>query len=156
MAHELTTLAPNPGATCGGKRVGRGEGSGKGKTCGRGTKGAQSRSGYKRRAGFEGGQMPLARRLPKFGFSNYPFKKIYTIVNIGFLAEQAPHSVVTAETLAGGGLISQLGKSGVKILGVGEISVPLHVRVAKVSRSAAEKIIAAGGTIEGPLPGEES
>ena len=147
MANELSNLSPNPGSRRPRTRVGRGEGSGKGKTAGRGTKGAQARSGYKRRAGFEGGQMPLARRLPKKGFTNI-FAKEYAVVNIGRLASLEAGTSVTAELLKEKGLVSSIGKDGVKILGSGELSVALTVRVAKLTKSAAEKIVAAGGTIE--------
>lgn len=132
-------------------RVGRGEGSGKGTTAGRGQKGQQSRSGYSRRWGFEGGQMPLHRRLPKKGFTNV-FAKDYEAVNLGKLAGLSAGSVVTAESLEAAGIVSRIGKDGVKILGGGEIEVALHVRVAKLTQSAAAKIVAAGGTVEGDLP----
>jgi large subunit ribosomal protein L15 len=151
MANELSNLKPCRGERRNRTRVGRGEGSGKGKTAGRGTKGARSRSGFKNRAGFEGGQMPLQRRLPKKGFTNI-FAKDYEVLNIGRLGSWQAGSVVTAEELKAQGTISRIGKHGVKILGGGELGVALHVRVAKLSRTAAEKIIAAGGTVEGPLP----
>lgn len=151
MANELSNLHPVPGETRDRKRVGRGEGSGKGKTAGRGTKGAQARAGYKVRAGFEGGQMPLHRRLPKKGFKN-PFSKDYTTINLERLGGLEAGSVVTAESLEAAGVISKIGKDGVKILGRGELGVALHVRVAKLSASASEKITAAGGTVEGDLP----
>ena len=151
MANELSNLHPLPGETKTRKRVGRGEGAGQGKTAGRGTKGAQSRSGWTYRPGFEGGQMPLHRRLPKKGFKN-PFEKDYTVINLERLAGFAANSVVTAESLHGAGVISKIGNDGVKILGRGEVEVALHVRVAKLSKSAAEKITAAGGTVEGPTP----
>ena len=134
MANELSNLKPIPGETRERTRVGRGEGSGKGKTAGRGTKGAQSRSGWTSRPGFEGGQMPLHRRLSRFEAG----------------------TVVTAELLKETGVISRIGKDGVKILGQGELGVALHVRAAKLSRTAREKILAAGGTVEGPLPGDEA
>jgi len=151
MADELSNLSPAHGETKARKRVGRGEGAGKGKTAGRGTKGAQSRSGYTYRPGFEGGQMPLHRRLPKKGFKN-PFSKDYTVINLERLAGLDAGAVVTAESLHEAGVISKIGNDGVKILGRGELGVALHVRVAKLSRSAADKITAAGGSIEGPLP----
>jgi large subunit ribosomal protein L15 len=153
MANELSNLSPKPGERRPRTRVGRGEGAGKGKTAGRGTKGAQARSGWTRRPGFEGGQMPLVRRLPKKGFKN-PFAKEYAVLNVGRLGDLEPNSVVTAESLKEAGIISKIGKDGVKILGRGDLGVALHVRVAKLSKSAAEKITAAGGTVEGPLPGE--
>jgi len=147
MANELSNLSPNPGARRDRMRVGRGEGSGKGKTSGRGTKGAKSRSGYKDRAWFEGGQMPLARRLPKRGFTNI-FAKDYETVNIERLAGLEAGTTVTAELLKERGIVSRIGKDGVKVLGRGELSVALHLRVAKWTRSAAEKILAAGGSVE--------
>jgi large subunit ribosomal protein L15 len=134
--------------------VGRGEGAGKGKTAGRGTKGQQSRSGYKRRYGFEGGQMPLHRRLPKRGFNNI-FAKEFEVLNLERLSGLEAGTVVTAESLVAGGLIGRIGDDGVKLLGRGEVTVALHVRVAKVSKSAAAKIVAAGGTVEGPVPGSD-
>lgn len=151
MANELSNLKPAPGETKERMRVGRGEGSGKGKTAGRGTKGAQSRSGWHFKRGFEGGQMPLHRRLPKKGFKN-PFSKDYTEVNVERLAHLPAGTVVTANSLAEAGIISRIGKDGVKILGRGDLAVALHVRVASLSQTAATKITAAGGTIEGPTP----
>jgi len=153
MANELSNLSPAQGERRPRTRVGRGEGSGKGKTAGRGTKGAQSRSGWTVRAAFEGGQMPLVRRLPKKGFKN-PFAKEYAVVNVGRLSAFEANTVVTAQLLKDAGIVSKIGKDGVKILGRGDLGVALHVRVAKLSKSAAGKIIAAGGTIQGPLPGE--
>ncbi len=151
MGNELSNLKPQPGERHSKMRVGRGEGSGKGKTAGRGTKGAQARSGYSSRPGFEGGQMPLHRRLPKFGFKNL-FAKEYQTLNVEQLAKLPAGTVVTAELLKDHGIISRIGKDGVKILGRGELGVALHVRVAKMTRSAAEKIVAAGGTTEGDVP----
>lgn len=153
MANELSNLRPAKGETRARMRVGRGEGSGKGKTAGKGTKGAQARAGYSLKAGFEGGQMPLHRRLPKKGFTNL-FAKDYEVLNVERLGELEAGSVVTAETLSASRMISRVGKDGVKILGRGDLGVALHVRVSKLSRTAAEKILAAGGTVEGPLPGE--
>ena len=153
MANELSTLSPLPGERKPRTRLGRGEGSGKGKTAGRGTKGAQARSGYNPSAGFEGGQMPLHRRLPKFGFKN-PFSKDFETLNIERLGGLEAGTVVTADLLKEKGLISRIGKDGVKILGRGDLGVALHVRVSKLTRSAADKIVAAGGTTEGPVPGE--
>lgn len=151
MANELSNLHPVAGERKNRTRVGRGEGSGKGKTAGRGTKGAQSRSGYTYRPGFEGGQMPLHRRLPKKGFTNI-FAKDFEAVNVSRLSGLEAGTAVTAEFLKEQGIISRIGKDGVKILGGGDLGVALHVRVAKLTRSAAEKIVAAGGTIEGDLP----
>lgn len=151
MANELSNLKPVPGERKARTRVGRGEGSGKGKTAGRGTKGAQSRSGYSRNFGFEGGQMPLQRRLPKKGFTNI-FAKDFEELNVERLGGLDAGTVVDADFLKSSGIISRIGKDGVKILGRGDLGVALHVRVAKLTRSAAEKIVAAGGTVEGPLP----
>lgn len=147
MANELSNLHPAPGSTRPRKRVGRGEGSGKGKTAGKGTKGQQARSGYSRKPGFEGGQMPLQRRLPKKGFKN-PFSKDYETLNLTQIAGLEKGTVVTAELLKEQGIISRIGKDGVKILGRGDLGVALDVRVAKLSRSASEKILAAGGSVE--------
>jgi len=153
MANELSNLSPNPGSTKERTRVGRGEGAGKGKTSGRGQKGARSRSGFSRRAGFEGGQMPLHRRLPKFGFHN-KFSKDFEIINVSKLQGLDAGTTVTAESLKAAGIISRIGKDGVKILGQGDLGVALHVRVAKLSKAASEKILAAGGSVEGDLPGD--
>ena len=154
MANELTNMKPNAGSTKNRTRVGRGEGSGKGKTAGRGTKGQQSRSGYKRRYGFEGGQMPLHRRLPKVGFTNI-FAKDFEVLNIERLASLEAGTVVTPEFLLEQRLISRIGKDGVKLLGRGDIGVALTVRLQKVSKSAAAKITAAGGTVEDPAAAAE-
>lgn len=151
MANELTDLKPRTGSRKERMRVGRGEGSGKGKTAGRGTKGQQSRSGYKTRPGFEGGQMPLHRRLPKIGFKNL-FAKDFETINVERLSALDAGTVVTHEFLKEQGLVSRVGKHGVKILGRGDLGVALHVRVSKLTRSAVEKITGAGGTVEGPLP----
>jgi len=151
MANELTNLKCNEGSSKSRTRVGRGEGSGKGKTAGRGTKGQQSRSGYSRRYGFEGGQMPLHRRLPKVGFTNI-FAKDFESLNLSQLGSLEAGTHVTAELLKERGIVSRIGKNGIKILGRGDIGVALHVRVSKLTRSAAEKITAAGGTIEGEVP----
>ncbi len=151
MANELSNLHPAKGERRDRTRVGRGEGSGKGKTAGRGTKGAQSRSGWTRRAGFEGGQMPLHRRLPKKGFRNL-FAKDYATVNIGRLGRIEAGTMVDADKLKELGLVSRIGKDGVKVLGGGDLGVALHVRVSKLTRTAAEKILAAGGTIEDAGP----
>ena len=153
MANELSNLAPNSGATRNRTRVGRGEGSGKGKTCGKGTKGAKTRSGYVHRAGFEGGQMPLHRRLPKRGFNN-PFGDDFEVVNLAKFSDLAAGSVVTAQTLKSANIISRIVADGVKVLSIGEVTNALHVRVAKISAAAAKKIVAAGGTVEGDLPND--
>jgi len=128
-----------------GRRVGRGIGSGNGKTSGRGTKGYRSRSGAKRRAWFEGGQMPIQRRLPKRGFHN-KFRTAYEIVNVGDL-ERISGSEVTPEILVENGLISDSGDP-VKVLGDGEAPKNLQVSAHAFSKSAEEKITAAGGSVE--------
>jgi len=129
------------------KRVGRGHGSGTGKTSGRGHKGAKSRSGYKHKAGFEGGQMPLVRRIPKRGFSNYPFRKAWAEVNLSQLAKFDAGATVDPETLSEAGLVK--GRfDGIVILGRGEIESSLTVKAHRFSKTAAAKIEAAGGTVE--------
>ena len=129
------------------KRVGRGPGSGHGKTASRGHKGAQSRSGYRHKRGFEGGQMPLHRRVPKRGFKN-PFRVEYAVVNLDTLAEVfEAGSSVTPELLHERGLVPG-GGTPVKVLGRGDLPKKLTVRAHRFSASAAEKIAAAGGTVE--------
>jgi len=126
--------------------VGRGVGSGAGKTAGRGTKGHNSRSGGGVRPGFEGGQMPLHRRLPKGGFTNI-FKKKIAVINIRDLDRFESGSIVDEAALIRTGLVKGR-RDGVKLLGHGEIKIPLTIKVNEVSKSAKEKIIAAGGNIE--------
>jgi large subunit ribosomal protein L15 len=129
------------------KRIGRGQGSGNGKTAGRGHKGAKSRSGFRFKRGFEGGQMPLHRRVPKRGFHN-PFRVEYEVVNLDTLAARFDAgTVVTLELLAAARLISSP-KKLLKVLGRGEIGKALTVRAHKFSGKAAEKIAAAGGATE--------
>ncbi len=148
MANELSNLKPPAGSTRNRKRLGRGEGSGLGKTSGRGQKGAGARSGSGVKPGFEGGQMPLQRRLPKRGFFN-PFSKDYTTINLSRLSGRfEAGAVVDAQTLKEQGIISRIGKDGLKILGQGELNVAITVKAAKFSKSASEKIAAAGGTAE--------
>ena len=144
---KLHELAPAPGAKSSRKRVGRGVGSGLGKTSGRGHKGQKSRSGGGVRLGFEGGQMPIQRRLPKRGFSNYPFRTIYAEINIETLNRFEQDTVVTPEVLKEMGIVKDL-KDGLKVLGRGELEKPLTVRAHKFSKAAAEKIEAAGGKAE--------
>ncbi|MBE3595371.1 MAG: 50S ribosomal protein L15 [Candidatus Carbobacillus altaicus] len=141
--HELRSA---PGSKRERKRVGRGTSSGHGKTSGRGHKGQKARSGGGVRPGFEGGQNPLIRRLPKRGFTNI-FRKDYAIVNIAQLNDFAPGSVVDPDQLIERGLVKKL-KDGVKILGDGDLTVALTVRAHRFSESAAQKIEAAGGKIE--------
>jgi large subunit ribosomal protein L15 len=143
---DLSNLKPPKGATRNRKRVGRGPGSGLGKTAGRGSKGAQSRSGYKQKRGFEGGQMPLHRRLPKRGFHN-PFRVEYAVVNLDDLAARfAAGAVVTPDVLRAERLVTT--KQPIKVLARGEIAVALAVKAHKFSGKAAEKIAAAGGSVE--------
>jgi large subunit ribosomal protein L15 len=143
---KLNQLSPAEGAQHRRKRVGRGVGSGWGKTAGRGSKGQNARSGGGVRAGFEGGQMPIQRRLPKRGFKNI-FRKIFTLVNVKDLAGFASGAVVDAEALIQQGLIK--GRfDGVKLLGQGEIDRPVEVKLNAVSKSAMAKILAAGGKVE--------
>ena len=128
------------------RRVGRGIGSGKGKTAGRGYKGAGSRSGFKRRTWFEGGQMPLARRVPKRGFTNI-FRRESQVVNLKDLARFTADQIVDAAALAEAGLISHPLRA-VKLLAEGEIAIGLSVRVNAISASARQKLEAAGGSVE--------
>jgi len=140
-------LAPVPGAKKDRKRVGRGDGSGHGTYSGRGSKGQKSRSGYKMRPGFEGGQLPLIKRLPqKRGFTN-PFRTEYNLVNIDRLNQFKTGSKVTPEKLVAAGVIKSL-RQPVKILGEGELKHPLSVKANKFSASAKAKIEAAGGKVE--------
>ncbi|RLE17734.1 MAG: 50S ribosomal protein L15 [Acidobacteria bacterium] len=143
---KMNELMPNEGATKKRKRIGRGPGSGFGKTAGRGHKGQKSRSGYSRRFGFEGGQMPLMRRVPKRGFKN-PFAKEYAAVNLAMLSVFADQDVIAVEDLIRKGIIKNI-KDGVKILGNGEIERAVTVKAHKFSKSAKEKIEKAGGTCE--------
>ncbi|MGD8371656.1 MAG: 50S ribosomal protein L15 [Syntrophobacterales bacterium] len=143
---RLDELKPPRGARKKARRVGRGTGSGRGKTSGRGTKGQGSRSGGGTPPGFEGGQMPLQRRLPKRGFSN-PFKKAYAEINVRDLERFAPDSVVDEELLRQSGLVK--GRfDGIKLLGTGDISKPLTVKVHRCSAGAREKVEAVGGSVE--------
>jgi large subunit ribosomal protein L15 len=144
---SLNNLRPPKGATHAKKRVGRGPGSGHGKTASRGSKGAKSRSGFRFKRGFEGGQMPLHRRVPKRGFHNI-FRVEYAVVNLDTLGEVFDAgSEVTPEVLRERGLVRDR-KALIKVLGRGEISKKLTVRAHKFSGTAAEKIAKAGGTTE--------
>lgn len=143
---KLHELSPAPGSRHERKRVGRGTGSGMGKTSTRGHKGQNARSGGGVRPGFEGGQNPLYRRLPKRGFTN-PTRKEYAIVNIQDLNNFAADTEVTPELLLEQGIVKNA-KSGIKILGNGEVTVKLTVKANKFSQSAVEKIEAAGGKTE--------
>ena len=143
---ELNNIRSPRGARKKPKRVGRGRGSGHGKTACRGTKGQRSRSGSKSSRGYEGGQMPLQRRVPKRGFTNI-FKKEYEVVNVERLGSFESGTEVTPELLSEKGVV-KLNRDGVKILGDGELKVSLTVRANLFSRSAREKIEAAGGKVE--------
>ena len=143
---DLNSLSPLPGSKKKAKRVGRGEGSGWGKTSGRGHKGQKSRSGGGVGPGFEGGQMPLQRRLPKRGFHNM-FKKVYALVNLGALSTFAAGSVIDAQALVAAGLIRKE-TLPVKLLAKGTIDRPLTIKVQAASEKAAALIKEAGGTLE--------
>ena len=145
---RIDTLSPAQGATKTTKRLGRGIGSGLGKTSGKGHKGQWARSGGGVRPGFEGGQMPIARRVPKRGF-NHVGKKVYVIVNLSDLAELPANTVVDYGFVMANGLAKEVkNNSGLKVLGNGELSVALTVKAAKYSASAKAAIEAAGGTAE--------
>lgn len=143
---KLHEIKPAEGSTRDVKRVGRGMASGHGKTSTRGHKGQWARSGGGVRPGFEGGQMPLTRRLPKRGFTNI-FAKEYAVVNVEDLNKLADGTVVTAESLKEMGMISKI-NDGLKVLGRGELTKKLTVKAAKLSKTAQEKIAAAGGSVE--------
>jgi len=143
----IDQLKPTPGSYRKYKRLGRGQGSGKGKTAGKGHKGQKSRGTGKVRPWMEGGQTPLHRRLPKFGFKNFA-KKVYAVVNLDTLeAKFDSNDVVTVEVLLEKGIINKV-YDGVKVLARGEITKPLTVKVHKVSEKAKEKIEKVGGKIE--------
>jgi large subunit ribosomal protein L15 len=143
---RLNDLAPEKGQKKNRKRVGRGVASGSGKTAGRGNKGQNSRSGGGVRPGYEGGQMPIHRRLPKRGFKN-PFKKLLAVVNVQDLNRFEAEAVIDEVAFVKSGLVKG-DRDGIKILGKGDIQVPVTVRINKISASAREKIEAAGGKIE--------
>jgi large subunit ribosomal protein L15 len=144
--HDFDLCAPE-GANKRKRILGRGQGSGRGTTAGKGNKGQQARSGGKFYVGFEGGQMPLYRRIAQRGFSNYPFKKEYQVINLDALEKRFEDGeTVDTASLTGKGLVK--GSVPVKILGNGELSKKLTVRVPAVSASAKEKIEKAGGTVE--------
>ena len=143
---KLSELSPAEGSVRGAYRKGRGAGSGNGKTGGRGHKGQKARSGGKIRVGFEGGQMPLARRVPKRGFNNI-FAKPLEIVNLGTLNAFDDGETVTAEALLAKGILSKC-EHGVKVLGNGSLEKKLTVRANAFSASAKETIVAAGGKYE--------
>ena len=143
---NLSNLKPAKGSQKARKRVGRGPGSGHGKTSCRGHKGQNSRSGGGAPLGFEGGQMPLTRRLPKRGFTNI-FKKRYALINITDLANFDKDSIVDEVALVEKGLVGKV-YDGIKLLGTGEIDKPITLKVHKWSKAAMDKIVAAGGKIE--------
>jgi large subunit ribosomal protein L15 len=144
---SLNNLKPAQGSKFAKKRVGRGPGSGNGKTAGRGNKGAQSRSGYSYKRGFEGGQMPLHRRVPKRGFTNI-FRTEYAVVNLDQIESRfETGATVTPDALREAGLVSSR-QAPVKVLARGEVTKALTVQAHKFSGKAAEKIAAAGGTAE--------
>jgi len=144
---RLHDIGPAPGATRPRKRVGRGPGSGNGKTAGRGHKGQKSRSGYSRAWYFEGGQMPLVRRVPKRGFRN-PFRQEWAEVNVGRLAALEPGTVVTPELMVERGILKRSETRRVKLLGQGDLPVALKVQVHAASAGARAKVEAAGGSVE--------
>ena len=144
---KLHTIAPAAGSKTDAKRLGRGIGSGLGKTSGKGHKGQWARSGGGVRPGFEGGQMPLTRRLPKRGFTNI-FKKEYNIVNLWDLECFEENAVINEEVLLATGILSKAQPYGLKVLGGGEITKPLTVQAAYVTASAKEAIEKAGGKVE--------
>jgi large subunit ribosomal protein L15 len=141
----LGNLSPNRGANKNKKRVGRGAGSGNGKTAGRGHKGARARSGFKSKPGFEGGQMPLQRRLPKIGFTN-TFSKEYTLISLSQLNSFDENSEITLEVLIQAGMAKK--NQLIKVLANGELKKALKVRVNGISASARSMIESAGGTVE--------
>ncbi len=143
---QIHELVPALDSTKDRKRVGRGHGSGNGKTAGKGHKGQKARSGGGVRIGFEGGQMPLARRIPKRGFNNI-FRATYATVNVGDLNKFTDGTVVDTELLCASGLVKKV-CDGVKILGEGELTAKLTVKAAKFTKAAAEKIEKAGGKAE--------
>ena len=142
----LDDLSPAEGSRKNRKRVGRGPGSGHGKTSCKGHKGQKARSGASIGAGFEGGQMPLQRRLPKRGFTNH-FKKIYDLININDLNSCEPNSVINLDKLKELGFYKGA-KDGIKLLGSGELAHPVEIQVNKASKEAIKKIETAGGKIE--------
>lgn len=145
---KINELKPAPGSKKRAKRIGRGLGSGHGRYATRGIKGQKARSGGAKGAGFEGGQMPLQRRIPKRGFSNAPFKKEYAIVNLKDINKIIDEvDIITPEILLQKGIIKDL-KDGLKILGDGEIKKSITVKTHAISKSALQKILSAGGKVE--------
>ena len=148
---ELHSFSPNPGSKHRNKRLGCGESSGRGKTSGKGNKGQKARSGSGTRVGFEGGQMPLHRRLPKRGFINFDFRDVFCVFNVGELDDLFDAgSTIDEAALRGQGLVN--GRCDkVKVLGIGEVTKAFHLVVDNASASAREKIEKAGGTITAPV-----
>jgi large subunit ribosomal protein L15 len=144
----INTLKPNAGSTHKVKRIGRGPGSGHGKTAARGSKGMWSRSGSSQKRGFEGGQMPLHRRMPKRGFTNAVFKKKFSTINVSDLGKFEKGSKVGPEQLVEMGVIRRVAKNGLRVLGDGQIDRALNVFAHYFTESAREKITKAGGTVE--------
>jgi len=144
---RIEDLRPAEGSTRSDRRVGRGVGSGLGKTSGKGHKGQKARSGGTKGAGFEGGQMPLQRRLPKRGFKNYPFSKEYAVINLRDLSKVEELNVITPDILRERGVVKDI-KDGLKVLGSGEIRKSVTVKAHAFSSAAQEKITAAGGKAE--------
>ena len=143
---NLSNLSPQPGSRKNRKRVGRGEGSGLGKTAGKGHKGAKARSGGGLKLGFEGGQMPLQRRLPKRGFNNI-FKETVAVVNLQDLDRFEDGATIDRQALVDAGLVKKK-YALVKLLGTGEVSKKFNVALSRVSAAARQKIVAAGGTVQ--------
>lgn len=144
---KIENLTPAPGSTKKPKRIGRGMGSGHGKTATKGHKGQKARSGGTKGAAFEGGQTPLQRRLPKRGFKNMPFKKVYAIVNLDVIAKLPGIDTITPEVLIERRIVKDL-KDGLKILGDGDVTRPVVVKAHAFSAAAVSKIAAAGGKSE--------
>lgn len=144
---KINELKPAEGSVREAKRLGRGIGSGLGKTSGKGHKGQNARSGGGVRPGFEGGQMPLIRQLPKIGFTNN-FRKVYTLVNVGDLEVLDEGTTVTVELLKSKNIVSKIEPYGLKVLGNGNLTKKLNVQAAKFTDGAVKKITAVGGTIE--------
>jgi large subunit ribosomal protein L15 len=152
--HDFDLHAPK-GANKKKRIVGRGQGSGRGTTAGRGNKGQQSRSGGKTYLGFEGGQMPLYRRLARRGFSNHPFKTIYQVVNLCDIETRFDDgATVDVATLKSAGLVK--GRLPVKILGNGDLTKKVDCKIEVLSASAKEKIVKAGGTVQGGVAAEQT
>lgn len=145
---QIGNLKPAQGATTKKVRIGRGIGSGIGKTSGRGQKGQNARSGGGVKAGFEGGNIPLIRKIPIRGFNNYNFRKRYSTINVGDLEVLEPNTVVDIEFLYENRFIGKIEEYGLKVLGDGELTKPLTIKANKVTKTAREKIEKAGGKIE--------